>query len=107
MSISIYNSIKETIIERDAVIINELQIVINDIKDDATIKSAAKLKVYSQKIMNIDVSFYKNSSNLSEYSVKLSNLSSDIMKNIGNNESLPILLSEYKNTLNAISSTIN
>lgn len=107
MSISIYNSIKDTIIDRDAAIINELQIALKDIKDDATIKNAAKLKVYSQKIMNIDASFYEDSGNLSKYSFKLSNLSSDIMKNIDNDKSLPVLLSEYENTLNDMSSTLN
>lgn len=107
MSISIYNSIKDTIIDRDAAIINELQIALKDIKDDATIKNAAKLKVYSQKIMNIDAAFYEDSGNLSKYSVKLSNLSSDIMKNIDNDKSLPVLLSEYENTLNDMSSILN
>lgn len=108
MSIRVYNGIKEMIILRDTEIIDKLQIVVGDIKDDITVENVAKLKSYSQKIMNMDGSFYKdNNNNSSGYSIVLSNLSSDILKNIDDEELLIELLSEYENILDIISNNTN
>lgn len=106
ISINIYNDVKEMIILRDNEIINGLQVIVGDIKDNVTVESAIKVKVFSQKIMNMDVSFYKNNTNLSDYSIRMSDLSSDILKNINNEDLLVKLILEYENMLNAVSNIL-
>ncbi len=107
INLNIYTGIKKAVVERDREITNELQAVLKDVRENATIENSEKLMVFSKKVMNLENSFYGGNENLPSDCLLLYGLSSDIIKNISNDEELSKLLIDYENTLDSVFSEIN